>query len=130
MVAVKAHEAARAIARPDPGWRIWLIYGPDAGLVSERVSDVIKAALGGAEDDPFRYVRIDGDDLAGDPRRLIDEASTIGLFGGDRVIRVSRTSKQITSAVEPLAKQPPEGALIIIEGGDLTKRNPLLALCT
>ncbi|MGL4729770.1 MAG: DNA polymerase III subunit delta, partial [Bosea sp. (in: a-proteobacteria)] len=37
---------------------------------------------------------------------------------------------QITSAVEPLAKQPPEGALIIIEGGDLTKRNPLLALCT
>jgi DNA polymerase III subunit delta len=130
MVAFKAHESARAMARPDPAWRIWLIYGPDAGLVSERVADVVTAALGGADDDPFRYVRIDGDDLASDPMRLIDEASTIGLFGGDRVIRVSRTSKQITSAVEPLISRPPEGTVIVIEGGDLAKRSPLLALCT
>jgi DNA polymerase-3 subunit delta len=130
MVAVKAHEAIRAIQRPDPAWRIWLVYGPDSGLVSECAAEIVKTALGGAEDDPFRLVRLDGDDLAGDPQRLIDEASTIGLFGADRVIRISRTSKQINAAVEPLLARPPEGAVIVIEGGDLSRRSPLLTLCT
>jgi DNA polymerase-3 subunit delta len=130
MVAVKAHEAGRALARPDPNWRVWLVYGPDAGLVSERARDIIRAALGGSQDDPFRYVRLEGDDLAGDPQRLIDEASTIGLFGGDRVIHVSRTGKQITSAVAPLLERPQAGAVIVIEGGEFTRRNPLLTLCT
>lgn len=34
MVAIKAHEADRTLARLDPAWRLILFYGPDAGLVS------------------------------------------------------------------------------------------------
>jgi DNA polymerase-3 subunit delta len=130
MVAIKAHEVSRALARPDAQWRVWLVYGPDAGLVSERAGQIVTAALGGSQDDPFRYVRLEGDDLANDPQRLVDEAATIGLFGGDRVIRVSRTGKPISPAVAPLLERPPEGAVIVIEGGEFNKRNPLLLLCT
>jgi hypothetical protein len=48
MVAIKAADVARFVARPDPGKPIELIFGPDAGLVRERTD----ALLRGAVDDP------------------------------------------------------------------------------
>jgi DNA polymerase III subunit delta len=129
MVAHKAHEASRVLAKPDPRWRVWLIYGPDAGLVSERVAAIITSALGTTTDDPFRLVQLDGDDVAADPLRLLDEAHTIGLFGGDKVIRISRAGKLPVSAVEALLSNPPTGTVIVIEGGDLTPKNPLRLAC-
>lgn len=129
MVAFKAHEVSRVMAKPDPRWRIWLVYGPDTGLVSERVTQIITSALGAASDDPFRFVQLDGDDVASDPPRLLDEANTIGLFGGEKVIRINRTSKMLGSAVDPLLANPPEGALIVIEAGELTPKNPLRIAC-
>ncbi len=129
MVAFKAHEVDRALARPDPKWRVWLIYGPDAGLVSERVAQSVRAALGEGDNDPFRLVDINADDLAGDPLRLLDEANTIGLFGGGRVIRIARGSKQFTPAIEHLLKAPPDSAVVIIEAGELTGKSPLRAIC-
>ena len=44
MVAIKAHEAERTLARLDPAWRLVLIYGPDAGLVSERAAGLARAS--------------------------------------------------------------------------------------
>jgi DNA polymerase-3 subunit delta len=101
MVAIKAHEADRALAKPDPAWRLVLIYGPDAGLVSERAAALARASVDDAND-AFQLVRMDGDDVASDPLKLVDEANTIGLFGGRRAIRVSPTSKPLLAAVEPL----------------------------
>jgi DNA polymerase III subunit delta len=129
MVAFKAHEADRALARPDPKWRVWLIYGPDGGLVSERTAQCVKQALGKASDDPFRLVQLEGDDLASDPMRLLDEANTMGLFGGGRVIRISRSSKQFSQAIEGLLKAPPDASTVIIEAGELTAKSPLRAIC-
>ena len=34
--------------------------------------------------DPFALVRLDGDTLTSDPARLVDEATTMPLFGGRR----------------------------------------------
>jgi DNA polymerase III subunit delta len=129
MVAFKAHEATRALSKPDPRWRVWLIYGPDTGLVSERVSQIVKTALGAEGDDPFRLIQLDGDAVAGDPLRLLDEANTIGLFGGERVIRISRTAKMLGPAVEAVLKAPPDSAIIIIEAGEMTPKNPLRVAC-
>ena len=129
MVAFKAHEAARALAKPDHRWRVWLVYGPDAGLVTERVAQIINSAMGASKDDPFRFVQLDGDIVASDPLRLVDEANTIGLFGGEKVIRISRTSKMISSAVDLVLAKPPENALIIIEAGELTPKSPLRVAC-
>lgn len=124
MVAVKAHEADRALSRLDPSWLVVLIYGPDQGLVSERSAALARAATGGS-DDPFLLVRLDGADLCSDPMRLIDEANTIGLFGGRRVIRVSPAPRPMTAAVAPLLKDPPRNALIILEAGDLQRSHAL-----
>jgi DNA polymerase III subunit delta len=41
MVAIKAADVTRFLARPDPGKPIALIFGPDAGLVRERADALI-----------------------------------------------------------------------------------------
>ena len=128
MVAIKAHEAERTLARLDPAWRLVLIYGPDAGLVSERAAGLARASV----DDPhdaFQLVRMDGDAIASDPLKLADEANTIGLFGGRRAIRVSPTSKPLLTALEPLLATPSQDALVIVEAGDLQRNNPIRTAC-
>jgi DNA polymerase III subunit delta len=124
MVAVKSGDAARVSARPDPQYRVILFFGPDSGLVSERARSLSQSLLG-ADHDPLQLIRLDGDLLGSDPMRLTDEANTIGLFGGQRIIRISPTSKNLAGAVEPLLSVPPLDSRVIIEGGDLSKTNPL-----
>lgn len=128
MAAIKAHEADRALARPDPAWRLFLIYGPDAGLVSERAAALARAHVDDVAD-AFQLVRLSGDELASDPLKLVDEANTIGMFGGRRAIRVSPTSKALLPAVEPLLATPSRDAVIVIEAGDLQRSNPLRQAC-
>lgn len=128
MASIKAHEADRALAKPDPAWRLFLIYGPDAGLVSERASALAKANVDDAGD-AFQLVRMSGDEIAADPLKLVDEANTIGLFGGRRAIRVSPTGKPLASAVEPLLATPSRDAIVIVEAGDLQRSNPLRVAC-
>ena len=48
MTAIKTTDVDRFIAKPDPGQPIVLVYGPDAGLVRERVDALVNASV----DDP------------------------------------------------------------------------------
>lgn len=128
MATIKAHEADRTLARPDSAWRLFLFYGPDAGLVSERAAALARASVDDVQD-AFQLVRMSGDDIAADPLKLVDEANTIGLFGGRRAIRVSVTSKALLAAVEPLLATPSKDAIVIVEAGDLQRSNPLRTAC-
>lgn len=74
-------------AKPDPKIRAVLIYGPDAGLVRERLNIMTKA-VAGAVDDPFRVIEFTADVLSDDPARLPDEAAAMALTGGRRVVRI------------------------------------------
>jgi DNA polymerase-3 subunit delta len=128
MTAVKAADVDRFIAKPDPGRPIVLIYGPDAGLVHERAEALAKASVDDTGD-PFAFVRIDGDELAGNPSRLVEEAHTVPLFGGRRAVLVKSGSRNIAPAVEMVVAQPSNECRVIIEAGDLRKTAPLRALC-
>src|ERR1044072_4304108 len=99
MVALKTSEADAFVARPDPARAVVLVFGPDAGLVSERADAIVRASVDNL-DDPFSFARLDGDVIAGDPARLVDEATTVPLFGGRRAIRVRARSRNILPAVE------------------------------
>ncbi len=105
-----------------------LIYGPDLGLVHERAGAIAHKAVDNPED-PFQLVRLDGDEVAGDPLRLVDEANTIGMFGGRRVIWLRVGAKQIMAALAPLLSNPPQDAIVILEAGDLKKSAPLRTAC-
>ena len=128
MTAVKASDVDRFIARPDPGQPIVLIYGPDAGLVRERVDALVRASVDDPND-PFALARIEGEELAANPARLIEEALTVPLFGGRRAVLVRAGSRNIAAALEPVLAQPSNECRVIIEAGDLKKSAPLRALC-
>ena len=129
MTAVKAGDVDALIRRgPDPRIVCLLVYGPDIGLVSERAAALTKRFVADP-DDPFSLVRLDGDALASDPGRLVDEAGTIGLFGGSRTIRVRAGSRNIAPSVEALLKADIAGASVVIEAGDLSKSAPLRTAC-
>ena len=125
MAQIKAHEVDRYIKQPSPGHSLFLIYGPDAGLVSERGKKLAEGS-GVALDDPFATIKLDADEVAGDPQRLADEAYTVSMFGGKRLVWIrGSTQKNFAKTVEPLLANPPVDAMVIIEAGDLKKSAPL-----
>jgi DNA polymerase-3 subunit delta len=128
MVALKAADIERFIAKPDPARPVVLVFGPDAGLVRERARALIDASVDDVND-PFSLARIDGDDLAGEPSRLVEEANTIPLFGGRRAVWVRAGSRNFTPAVEALLAAASPDCRVVIEAGDLRKNAPLRALC-
>jgi DNA polymerase III subunit delta len=128
MVAVKSHEAERFLARPPPHIYLYLVFGPDAGLVTERARKIISRAVGDPKD-PFQLVRIAGDELANDPLLLADEANTIPLFGGRRAISIEAQGKTFVGAFAPILGAPPRDCTIVIEAGALQKDAPLRTLC-
>src|SRR3954471_10585579 len=105
MVALRGKDIDAFLARPDPPPPTILLYGPDAGLVRER-ADALMASAVDDPTDPFSLVRMDGDDLAAEPSRLVEEAMTVPLFGGRRAIRVRAGSKNFASGVETLSEMP------------------------
>lgn len=128
MVALKTGEIDGFVARPDPSRAVVLVFGPDAGLVSERVDSIIKASVDDPND-PFALVRLDGDTLASDPARLTDEATTIPLFGGRRAIRVRAGGRNIVPAVEGVLGAPLRDCRVVIEAGDLKRGAALRSIC-
>jgi DNA polymerase-3 subunit delta len=128
MTAIKAFDVDKFIAKPDPAQPIVLVFGPDAGLVRERVDALVKASVDDPND-PFAFVRIEGEELSGNPSRLVEEAHTVPLFGGRRAVLVRAGSRNITAAVEPVIAAPSSECRVIIEAGDLRKNAPLRTLC-
>src|SRR4051794_34818952 len=120
MVALKSSDIESFVARPDPARAVVLVFGPDAGLVSERVDAIVRASVGDAAD-PFALVRLDGDTLASDPARLVDEATTIPMFGGRRAILVRAGSRNFVPAIEGVLGAPLRDCRVVIEAGDLKR---------
>lgn len=128
MVALKSSEANSFIARPDPARPIVLIYGPDAGLVRERAEALTRASVDNPNDG-FSLIRIDGEELSGNPYRLVEEANTIPMFGGRRALWVKAGSRNIAPAVEAVIAAPSPDCRVVIEAGELRKTSPLRTIC-
>lgn len=126
MAQKKTNEVEAWLARPDPATAIVVIYGPDRGLVAERAKS-FASKTGLDLDDPFSVVKLDAGDVEADPGRLIDEASTVSMFGGRRLIwlRNAGTHKGVAEALKALTDNPPQDAIVLVEAGDLKKNAPL-----
>ena len=105
MTAIKAADVDRFIANPNPAQPVVLVFGPDTGLVRERVDALVRASVDDPTD-PFALARIEGDELAGNPSRLVEEALTVPLFGGRRAVLVRAGGRNIAPAVETVINAP------------------------
>src|SRR5579884_1267008 len=128
MVAVKAADVDAFVARPDPARPVVLVFGPDAGLVSERVNALVAASVDDVND-PFALARLEGEELSAEPARLVEEALTVPLFGGRRAVWVKAGARNIAPAVESLLRSGVGECRVVIEAGDLRRNAPLRVLC-
>src|SRR5262245_63621869 len=126
MVALKAHQVDAFVAKP--AQPVVLVFGPDSGLVRERAQALIRASVDDIND-PFSLARLDGDELAAEPSRLVEEANTVPLFGGRRAVWVKVGSRNIAPAVEALLAATSPDCRGVIEGGDLRRNAPWRVLC-
>jgi DNA polymerase III subunit delta len=74
-------------------------------------------------------VRLDADELAANPARLVEEAQTIPLFGGRRAVWAKAGSRNIAPAVEAVLALPASECSVVIEAGDLRRNAPLRVVC-
>jgi len=106
-----------------------LVFGPDEGLVRERVNMLVKAAAGSG-DDPFRVVELDSDAIRNDPARLMDEAGAISMLGGRRAVRINGVTDGQAKLIEDFLEshRDSRNTLVIFEAGELPGRAALRKL--
>jgi len=117
----------RFLARPDPAVRAVVIFGADEGLVRERAAQLGRSVVADLND-PFRVAVLTADAVGADPSLLADEASSMSLMGGRRLIRIRDGSEKVTRALTALLEAPSGDSLTVIEAGDLPTRSSLRKL--
>lgn len=118
MVAVKAHQANAVLSRPDAGLVAFLIYGSDAGLVSERCVKLAHA-LAARDTPPGEIVRIDDAELEQDSEQLSVELLTVPMFGGRKIVRTTMGRRVTGALLRDLLAGPPLAGVLVVEGGNL-----------
>ena len=111
----------------DPQYRIFLLFGPDEGLVRE-LSRALCLSIVESLDDPFRFSDLDAGDLSGDPARLMDEATAISMMGGERAVRLRGANNNAKGYIEPLLALDLRDSVIVIEAGDIRKDSALVKM--
>lgn len=117
------------LERPDPGVRVFLFFGPDAGLVFERARDMSRKLIKDLSD-PFAVTVFSGSELGNSSARLYDEAASVPFGGGRKLVRLSQAIESNHGPIGDFLKSPPSGdSVIIIEAGELDSRSKIRALC-
>jgi DNA polymerase-3 subunit delta len=126
MAEIKSHDVDGFLQKQAKLYRIFIVYGPDKGLVTERAT-ALAAITGVDQTDGFALIKLDVGEIQSDPGRLLDEVNSFGLFGGEKLIwiRGASNEKQLVDALQYLGPHPPEGSYVIVEAGDLKKGSAL-----
>lgn len=107
----------------DPGaCRVVLLHGEDVGMIRDRGSALVRA-IAGAMDNPFLVAELTREEAG----RLADEAASLSLTGGRRVVRLRDAGDAATAAVSAILKGAAP-ALVVLEASALPGRSRLRAL--
>lgn len=116
------------VKKPDPTALAILIYGPDEGLVRERLDILTKNVVTDIHD-PFNVVEFSAEALTENPARLMDEAQSISMLGGRRVVRLREAADKVSAIVKDvLARLRAGDNLVLVEAGELNPRSSLRLL--
>lgn len=115
-------EIERALAKPD-AYRLFLLHGADiAG------SNALAARLSASLGPDAERIALAPPALKADPALLADEAASLSLFGGKRLILVEGGGDELLDAVTSLLNAPAAGNPVAIVTGALKKTSKLLML--
>ena len=108
-----------AFLRAPGSCRVVLLYGDDSGLIRDRAVALVRA-VAGSLDDPFLVVELARDEIA----RLPDEAASLPMTGGRRVVRVREAADAAVAQVRTVLKAGFPG-FVVLEGAGLASRSRL-----
>ena len=94
--------------------RVVLLYGEDAGMIRDRAETLVRA-IAGSLDDPFLIVELARDQM----RDLPNEAASMALTGGRRVVRDPRRDRRGGRTPSRSVLKSDAPALVVLEGGSL-----------
>ena len=107
----------------DPGsCQVVLLHGEDHGMIRDRAAALVRLVAGSA-DDPFRVAELGREDST----RLAEEAASLSLTGGRRVVRLREATDAATEQVTQILKGKAP-ALVILEAPGLATRSRLRTL--
>ncbi len=102
--------------------RVVLLYGEDVGMIHHRAEELVRA-VAGSLDDPFLVAELGRGELD----RLADEAASLPLTGGRRVVRVRDATDAATAPVQAVLQGRAQ-ALVVLEAPGLASRSKLRTL--
>jgi len=117
MVAFKAAQTPRLLANPDAKFRAFLLYGPEAGLVTDRAA-TLAGVLAARFDPNAEIIRLDERDLTENPDRLAIEAQTVSMFANQKVVRIKTWPRLSVDLLSELIEAGSD-ALLVVEAGNL-----------
>jgi DNA polymerase-3 subunit delta len=91
-VKLGGRDAARFLARPDPGTAGALLYGPDPMRTALKRQALVEALIGPEGAAEMRLTRLPASDLRRDPAALLDALKAVGFFPGPRAVLVEDAS--------------------------------------
>ena len=107
----------------DPGaCRVVLLYGEDHGMIRDRAAGLVRT-VAGSLDDPFLVAELSREAVG----TLADEAASLPLTGGRRVVRLRDATDAATDQVAQILKGAAP-ALVVLEAGELPTRSKLRSL--
>ncbi len=113
------------VAKPPPEIRVFLLFGPDEGLIRERGDTLVGQVVPDAAD-PFRFADLDGDAVNADAALLYDEATALAFGGGQRAVRVRRLAGRIADAVIDFVREPAGEARIVLEAPGAARKSAIV----
>lgn len=128
MTLLKGSALASFIRAPAASTKAVVIHGSDTGRVHEMAAEIVRASAGSL-DDPFLVVKLSDTNLAADPALLIDEARSLSLLGGRRVVWVAPAGRGFQGAMEAYLTDPGGDALVVAEAAALPKSSKLRSVC-
>ena len=126
MVAYKSSAVPSFLKLPPRQCRAALVYGPDAGLVSERASALAQSFARQAPGQT-EIVRLDDRDLAEHPARLEVELRTAPMFAAQSIVRLAAGSRLDVPSLKALLAADFANYLIV-EAGNLRPDSALRKL--
>lgn len=112
---------------PDKKCQAVLVYGPDGGLVRERVKAIAVKVVPDIAD-PFNVVELTEEKLLADPPLLRDELAALSLMGGRRLVFLRDAGDKASGIIEEAFEGLPEGAFFIAYTDELSPRSSLRLL--
>ena len=122
------HRALPTLAKKFPeGIFAILVYGPDAGHVSETVKKLVGGAVTDPKD-PFSITEVDAQTIKQDPTFVTDSALAFSMSGERKLIRIRNATDIMVPIIETILQYETIEANIILDAGNLDTRSKLRTL--